>query len=142
MRPAYDPKMSEFDPDSIGRMKERLAHAEPSRASASTSVPTPAPPQPNEPASAKPELAVKDDAPSELREGDREVWRRAADLANAGDAQGAWFAARPLFPAYPLVYGVQDLRCKLAMARLGSYDEVRKECDPLMALSMKGGAAK
>ena len=52
--------------------------------------------------------------------------------------QGAWDAARPLFARYPLVYGVQDLRCKLAMAHFASYADVRPECDALMKLTMKG----
>jgi hypothetical protein len=77
-----------------------------------------------------------------LSAGDREQWRRASDLAKAGDDQAAWQVARPLFARYPLVYAVQDLRCKLAMAAFPSFDDVRTECDPLMRLTLAGGKAK
>ena len=133
MRPAYDPKMSEFDPDSIAAMQRHVARPvtdagageQPHAAEVPGAAPAPAPP-------------LKEDAPNDVREEDRELWRRASDLLRAGDAEGAWSSAKPLFEKYPLVYGVQDLRCKLAMARLGSFDEVRAECDPLMKATMKG----
>jgi hypothetical protein len=135
MRPAYDPQMSAFDSDSVTRMKGRLARpGDPGKAS------TPAPAPASE--VTKVEAPTKDDAPNELGVADRALWRRASELAKAGDSKGAWSAARPLFPAYPLVYGVQDLRCKLAMATLRSYDDVRKECDPLMTLATKRPTAK
>jgi hypothetical protein len=70
------------------------------------------------------------------------VWRQASALAKAGDAAGAWRAAKPLFTAYPRAYAVQDLRCKLAMAYLASYDAVRAECSALLGLALKGAKPK
>jgi hypothetical protein len=131
MQPAYDPKMAAFDPGSIARMKRRLARgandADAGGHAETAMAPPPAPPSP-----------PKDDAPSDLSAGDREQWRRASELARAGDDLGAWRAAHPLFARYPLVYAVQDLRCKLAMGAFTSFDDVRAECDPLMKLTLSG----
>ena len=133
MRRAYDPKMSAFDAESIVRMQRGLAH-----------TPDPvAQPQGHSPADAgAAEPSIKNEAPTELSDADREVWRRAWELSKGGDAQGAWQAARPLFTRYPRVYGVQDLRCKLAMAHFASYGDARVECDALMNVTMTGGKSK
>ena len=140
MRPTYDPKMSSFDEESIATMRRGLAGAAGEDAGVEgargprdpegANAPPPPPPPP------------KDDTPPELGQADRGAWRRASELARAGDAAGAWQAARPLFARYPRVYGVQDLRCKLAMAMLASFADVRAECDPLMKLTTEGAGPK
>ena len=140
MRRAYDPKMAGFDAASVVEMRRGLAHAAGPDAGAGaprgSEVAKPqAPPSASPPVASPP---VKDDTPSELAASDRALWRRASDLAKAGDAGGAWTAARPLFARYPASYGVQDLRCKLAMAHFTSYAEARPECDALMRVTIDG----
>jgi hypothetical protein len=136
MRPAYDAKMAGFDDASIAAMHEGLSRK--ARGESDTKTVAKVGPSPQPPV----EAPAKDDAPSDLRAEDRDVWREACAKAKAGDAEGAWRTAKPLFNAYPRAYAVQDLRCKLAMAYLGSYDAVRAECDALLGLAMKGAKPK
>jgi hypothetical protein len=132
MRPTYDAKMAGFDDASIAAMREGISRKARGEGDAKTVAQMPPSPQP---AIAAP---ANDDIPSELRAEERDVWREAGAMAKAGNAEGAWKTAKPLFTAYPRVYAVQDLRCKLAMAYLGSYDAVRAECEALLGLAMKG----
>jgi hypothetical protein len=169
MRPLYDRKMSGYGAGALALMKARVAHlapngeasdakelararleclrrgdpawndadrtqamaheealvAQPSAKAAATPAVPPAPAEPP--------------PPTGLRADDVEAWKQASALASSGDPVGAWTAAAKLFTAYPEVYEVQDLRCKLAMAQSVSYDAVRAECDPLMKLTMKPG---
>jgi hypothetical protein len=156
MRPAYDPKMAAFDDVSLASMRAGLARrtteagAAPTLAaavpanptSASSAGPPPSVPSPAPASPAPPTPPASPAPPAEIREGDREAWSRATKLAQAGDAEGAWAAAAPLFGAYPSAYAVQDLRCKLAMARSATYDQARAECEPLMKIAMKGAKSK
>jgi hypothetical protein len=127
MRSHYDTKMSAFDPESIAQMKAPPATVASATVDAGGAGPAfaaiPAP----EPA--------KDDTPTELAAKDRDAWRRASELSKAGDTDGAWGVAKPLFTKYAASYAVQDLRCKLAMARSAAFDQVRAECDALMKIS-------
>jgi hypothetical protein len=131
MAPAYDRRMSGFGPLAVARMKATLAPPAPAAArqeaprerTSTTSATLPA-------------------GPDGVRADDRAAWQRAWATAAGGDAEAAWTIARPLFDAYPDVYEVQDLRCKLALARLGAYDAVRAECEPLMKITLKGAKPK
>lgn len=87
--------------------------------------------------SAAPRPSAEIPLPAGVREADREAWTRALALERTGDANGAFDAGKALFPAYPDVYEVQDLRCRLAMARLGTYEAARPECEPMMKLATK-----
>jgi predicted Zn-dependent protease len=60
----------------------------------------------------------------------------AARALAAGDAATADAKARPLYAAHPKVVSVQDLRCKIAVAKGGDWEPTKKECDPLMQLSL------
>jgi Matrixin len=59
----------------------------------------------------------------------------ASRALEAGDLAAALEKARPLFEAQRDVLSVQDLRCKIAMARNTDWDSVRAECARLMELS-------
>ena len=74
-----------------------------------------------------------------LRDADARIYERAVALEATRATDEAWTVARPLFAAYPDVYEVQDLRCKLAMKRPLGWTETRVECDPLMRLSVGVG---
>ena len=72
-----------------------------------------------------------------LKEADRPVYGAAVEQFKAGKLQQSWATASPLFAAYPDVFGVQDLRCQLAMKRGLPWDSVKAECAELMRLSTK-----
>lgn len=65
---------------------------------------------------------------------DQPIYKQAATLLQNGDAAGAETLAKPLFSAYPRVFSVQDLRCKIAMKKDG-WPLAEKECKPLLKLS-------
>jgi hypothetical protein len=147
MYPAYERTMSTFGPAALASMRATLAkrsaapapapdaHAiapapdAPSTGATSASAPAPATAPP------APSIAI----PPELRPQDRDRW---VDIAKTSDPEAAWALAKPLFAAYPEVYEVQDLRCKIAMTRGMSYDAARAECDPLMKLTMRGAGPR
>ena len=70
----------------------------------------------------------------ELNEGDRAVYAQALQLSQAGDVEGSSKAAAPLFTRYPNVYAVQDLRCQLAMKRVG-WPAAQPECAALVSIT-------
>jgi Matrixin len=70
-----------------------------------------------------------------LRPEDRATILAADEDRRAGRAADGWKKAAPLFAAYPDVYPVQDLRCKLAMAKGGAMDAVNAECARLLELA-------
>ncbi|MEJ7733931.1 MAG: hypothetical protein WKG00_32645 [Polyangiaceae bacterium] len=65
---------------------------------------------------------------------DRATMDAALKLYSAGDPQGGWKLAEPLFSVYPDEYAVQDLRCKLAMGKGGAFAAAQAECAPLMRI--------
>lgn len=61
-----------------------------------------------------------------------------ADVHNDLEAKrllDAFNKGQPLFSRYPNVYKVQELRCQIAMARGGVWNEIQKECEPLMRMT-------
>ena len=70
----------------------------------------------------------------ELNEGDRAGYAQALQLSQAGDVEGSSKAAAPLFTRYPNVYAVQDLRCQLAMKRVG-WPAAQPECAALVSIT-------
>jgi hypothetical protein len=73
--------------------------------------------------------------PSSLSPEAQKVYAQALDEERAGRKAAAWNLASPLFTAYPKVYAVQDLRCRLAMDLALDFDEMKEECAPLRELS-------
>jgi hypothetical protein len=79
--------------------------------------------------------------PKEIEALSPEIRARFADASralDAGDVEGALAKARPLFESERDVYAVQDLRCKIALARNQDWTETRGECERLMKLSTGG----
>ncbi len=72
--------------------------------------------------------------PFELHGEERLQFRRALDFLRAGNARTAYEIAKPLFPLYPDVYGVADLRCQLATIRWLERSELQAECAPITRL--------
>jgi hypothetical protein len=104
----------------IASLRARLAPASTAQhATAAAATPAPAD-----------SAALKD-----LTDADRSLLAQALDAEHQGRADDAWLKAQPLFTRYPSVYTVQDMRCRLAMARGLSWTEARKECEALMGLS-------
>ncbi|WP_394830775.1 matrixin family metalloprotease [Pendulispora rubella] len=139
MVPEYDARMEAYDEASMLRMRASLEHREDVR-------PTPMAeaklPQPSEPPAApapqeKPEPAEK--APpadiASLSERERSAYTKAMRAYEEGDAASAYTSGRALFEARKDVYAVQDLRCKVALARGLVWTDTRTECDALMKLS-------
>jgi hypothetical protein len=92
---------------------------------------------------ASPEAALADEsALREVRVEDRAVYAEALDDDRQGKPREAWAKAEPLFPRYPEVYVVQDLRCKLAMELSTVWEFTRAECEALMNLSRGKRPAK
>jgi len=161
MNPRYDAKMTGYSDDALSLMRVVLAHraapggtdearelltllekpqqaptwVDDERQATMTRLRTRlAPPKPRAPvasASAAPPPVVE---PPELRESDREAFHRMVDLQTSGDVQGAWSAGGPLFKAYPKSYAIQDLRCQIAMKRVG-WPGAEPECATLMSLA-------
>lgn len=71
----------------------------------------------------------------QLAEADRPIYSAAADLTRQGKLDEAWTKGKPLFAKYPKVYGVQDLRCQLAMAKKLPWSEAKVECADLLQLT-------
>lgn len=70
-----------------------------------------------------------------LRSEDQARFAQALELERQRRPCDALETASPLFSRYPDVYEIQDLRCRLALARGGSVRTItRKECAPLMRL--------
>jgi predicted Zn-dependent protease len=65
----------------------------------------------------------------------RIVYDQAQELLRQGKPSDARTTAQPLFSIYPDDYAVQDLRCKLAMARTQAWAATQRECEPLMRLA-------
>ncbi len=89
-----------------------------------------------------PGVVVKDSGPRpieevgpELAEADRPIYAASAELARKGKLDDAWTTGKPLFAKYPKVYGVQDLRCQLAMAKKLPWNEAKLECAELLQLT-------
>jgi hypothetical protein len=161
MRPAYDTQMDAFGDPSAALMRATLSHRDDpdprqgasallsaleaapadtwasadrdpfeARLRAVLAPPANAPPA-KEPAKASapaPDVAA-------LPEDARARFAEASRALEAGDAAAAFEKGRALFEAEPDVLAVQDLRCKIAMARNLGWDSVRTECARLMALS-------
>ena len=72
-----------------------------------------------------------------LKEGDRPIYALAVEQFKAGQLPASWKTASPLFAAYPEVYGVQDLRCQIAMKQGVSWPVLKAECAALMKISTK-----
>jgi hypothetical protein len=113
MHPEYDPHMTAFSDAAIAGMAEAAER----RGNGATPVPA-----------SRPEPDPMSIAVRGLTEDDQQRFRRAIALETAGDVQKAWAEAEPLFAAYPKHFAVHELRCRLALARGGSWVEVRKEC--------------
>lgn len=75
------------------------------------------------------------DAP-ELRADERAIYKHAVELRDTGDVEGSWKAASALFKSHPQVYAVQDLRCQLAMKRVG-WPGAQADCDALLKVTRK-----
>jgi hypothetical protein len=78
--------------------------------------------------------------PAELQGDDRARFVRALNSLNFGDVSGAYETAKPLFKAFPNVYGVQDLRCQLATVRWLEKSELQAECSGVKRLLPAGDA--
>ncbi|WP_394841474.1 M12 family metallo-peptidase [Pendulispora brunnea] len=123
MSPDYDAHMESYDDASMARMREALEHR-------------------NEPLPAmweNPPLPAQKELPADvaaLPEGERAAYAKAMRAYEEGDAASAYEAGRALFGARPEVYSVQDLRCKVALARGLVWTDTRTECDALMKLSI------
>jgi hypothetical protein len=76
-------------------------------------------------------------APSDLKPADASTFIEASKQFQAGKYGDSWKTATPLFAAYPDVYDVQDLRCKLAMKQGFDWKTTKAECAQLMKLSTK-----
>lgn len=72
----------------------------------------------------------------ELQPDDQLVYQRALTQRAASDIEGSWKTALPLFKRYPQAYAVQDLRCQLAMKRVG-WPGAQAECNALMNVTRK-----
>lgn len=66
---------------------------------------------------------------------DRALFDQARQEQAAGHIAEARALAKPLFERYPRSYGVQELRCQLAMKAQLPIEDERAECQPLMQLS-------
>jgi hypothetical protein len=73
---------------------------------------------------------------------DRNTFNHAVEDQRAGKLRDAWAGLKPLFTAYPDVVAVQDLRCQLAMAMGGAWNDIQAQCAPLMALTKTPGSKK
>jgi hypothetical protein len=161
MHPAYDTKMDAYGDPSAVLMRATLSHrddADPKERatallSALESAPAdtwaPADRDPFEarlravlaplanaaPAKESPKVPALAPEVAALPEDVRARFVDASRALEAGDAAAALEKARPLFEAEPDVLPVQDLRCKIAMARNLGWDSVRTECARLMTLS-------
>jgi hypothetical protein len=104
---------------------------------ASAPAAAPSAPAPTTPAAAEEPAppALPDDVAA-LPADARGRFIEAARALAAGDAATADAKGRSLYAAHPKVVSVQDLRCKIAVAKGGAWDETKKECDPLMKLSL------
>jgi hypothetical protein len=163
MHAEYDKRMDAFGEGSVALMRAALAHRDEADAkggaeallSALQSVPAdawapgerdpfearlrgmlapPGAPTAPAPAPLAPAAAIPKDLAA-LPEDARARFTEASRTLGAGDAAAAFATARPLFDAYPDVLSVQDLRCKIAMARSSDWTATRTECAKLMELS-------
>ena len=127
----------------IARLQQMLARSKPPQVAAvsssavnvglspqSASAPAPAPPS----GSTKPNIGNASNGLETLSSSDRLRFDEAVKEQQAGHSDQAWGKAEPLFSAYPAAEAVQDLRCKLAMQRMG-WQEARAECAALMQLT-------
>ena len=71
----------------------------------------------------------------ELSEAENDLFADARRDLGAKRLSDAFAKAQPLFSRYPTVYRVQELRCQIAMEMGGAWNEVQKECEPLMQLT-------
>jgi hypothetical protein len=146
MNPSYDPHMAAYGASALAIMR---AHLEAPTASAATATATQtatatatatatstSTPAVTLPATPPPPI------PPALAPSDAADYRRALAALASGDAATGLRIAKPLSTRYPDVLEVQDLRCKLAVARGGSWDAARAECEPLMDLTMKATRGK
>jgi len=113
---------------------ESRGHVASAPAQRTPATPPPATdPQPSTPAIPPP--------PKELTPAEQELFTRAWTLGREGKPEEAWTVAKPLFK-YETSFAVQDLRCQLASATGVSFNVARKECEPLMKLTMSPDAKK
>lgn len=96
-------------------------------ASRATAAPTPA----SSPAAS---ATASNAAVPALRPEHQARYREAVAALDAGRLDAALAAGGPLFAEYPGEYAVQDLRCRIAMARNQGWNSARAECEPLMRL--------
>ena len=90
------------------------------------------------PAEATPAVATLSDAPPpELAPKDASAWARVIALVDAKRPADARDALAPLVKAYPESPGVQDARCKLAMAAGLEWKDAKAECAAVLRLSKK-----
>jgi hypothetical protein len=86
--------------------------------------------------STAPAPAVSGENPlSALGPADRATFEQADAAQRAGQLADALRQAKPLFKAYPDVLAVQDLRCRIATAVGGTWDEIQAQCERLMQLT-------
>ena len=130
MSPQYDSRMEAYGDASTALMRATLAHRDDVDAGPRTAAA----------ATLQPEKPLPEDV-SPLPEGERDRYARAIHAFEASDVAGAYEAAGPLFESRADVYSIQDLRCKLALARGLVWTETRAECDALMKLSTSKKAA-
>jgi hypothetical protein len=108
----------------LRQLLERLARAPVAAAPPKHLVPAP---------TSAPRAALE--PPQELSAADRQLMADAQREQSAGRIERARALAAPLFEKYPKVFGVQELRCQLAMKAGLSMETERAECAPLMQLS-------
>jgi len=104
---------------------QRLEQTTSSAATAPTPSPTTTQLVPPPPAT-----ALTADEPL-LSAADQPVYKHASALLQAGDARAAADVAKPLFSAYPKVYSIQDLRCRIALKRDG-WPAAQRECKAMV----------
>jgi hypothetical protein len=159
MHPQYDPRMEAFGDAPIGLMRATLAHrddADPKELAHALQSALDAsdawgpadrepleswlrgaraagdpPPSPSAAPAQEPLPADVAQLPADVRAHFVEASRALA----AGDVTAAGKAAGPLFESQRDVLSIQDLRCKIAMARGDDWPSTRAACSRLMELS-------
>ena len=130
MNEKYSSRASDFSPEAV-----RLAKAELARRQAEKAPPAAASSKspPNDAGATPP--SVNDAELEGLSNDERRLFHAAVAQKDANKLNDAWRIATPLFARHPSVHAVQKLRCDLATAIGGAWENVRKECEPFMKLS-------
>lgn len=129
MNERYSERASDFSPEAVRLAKAELTRRNTEKVEAVATAPSASP---SDARAAPP--TVTDGALEGLSNDERQLFQAAMAQKNASNLSDAWRTAAPLFTRHPSVYVVQKLRCDLATAIGGAYENIKKECDSFMKL--------